>query len=169
MKTFRNNRAFSLVELMVVVAIISVLAAIAIPRFRTFQAKARQAEAKTNLAHLFTLEESYHGDNDIYVELSATSCCSQGNSLGFYIAGGCCAGQRPANVRYMYSVNVPGADGSATTSFTAIAISEDGTSNKVSPGCPADQWSMDQDQHLTPVNDSVVTCGEPASAAPASH
>ena len=64
--SWSKQSGFSLVELMVVVAIIGVLASLAVPRFKTFQAKARQAEAKTNLAHLYTLQQSFHADYDTY-------------------------------------------------------------------------------------------------------
>src|SRR3712207_9241843 len=50
----RKNRGFTLIELMIVVAIIGILAAIAIPNFIRFQARARQSEANTNLKSLFT-------------------------------------------------------------------------------------------------------------------
>lgn len=40
----KNNKGFSLIELMVVVAIIAILSTIAIPSYQTFQAKARQKE-----------------------------------------------------------------------------------------------------------------------------
>jgi prepilin-type N-terminal cleavage/methylation domain-containing protein len=50
----RNPRGFTLIELMIVVAIIGILAAIAIPNFIRFQARARQSEATSNLKTLFT-------------------------------------------------------------------------------------------------------------------
>ena len=50
----KNARGFTLIELMIVVAIIGILAAIAIPNFLRFQARARQSEANSNLKTLFT-------------------------------------------------------------------------------------------------------------------
>ena len=59
-------RAFSLVELMVVVAIMGVLAAIAIPNFRKYQARASQAEAKTSLSSLYIAMQNFKGEWQIY-------------------------------------------------------------------------------------------------------
>ncbi|MBI5197285.1 MAG: dolichyl-phosphate-mannose--protein mannosyltransferase [Nitrospirae bacterium] len=52
---------------MIVVAIIGILAAIAIPNFMRFQAKSKQSEAKTNLGAIGTTAESWRSENDTYV------------------------------------------------------------------------------------------------------
>ena len=69
-KLRRNRKGFTLIELMIVVAIIGILAAIAIPNFLKFQAKSRTTEARTNLGAIFTGETSYYGESNTYGNFS---------------------------------------------------------------------------------------------------
>jgi len=73
MKKFHNRKGgFTLIELMIVVAIIGILAAIAIPNFLRFQLKAKSSEGKTNLAAIRTAEESYYAEFGLYVSAFET-------------------------------------------------------------------------------------------------
>lgn len=65
-KKMHDHKGFTLIELMIVVAIIGILAAIAIPNFLKYQAKSKQSEAKTNLKGVFTAQISYFGENNGY-------------------------------------------------------------------------------------------------------
>ena len=65
--THKRRGGFTLIELMIVVAIIGILAAIAIPNFLRFQLRAKSSEGKTNLAAIRTAEESYFAEYGIYV------------------------------------------------------------------------------------------------------
>jgi len=62
----RSQAGFSLVELMVVVAIIGILASLAIPSIGKYMAKARQSEAKTQLASLYTAEKAFYAEYTAY-------------------------------------------------------------------------------------------------------
>jgi type IV pilus assembly protein PilA len=63
------SKGFTLIELMIVVAIIGILAAIAIPNFLKFQCKAKQSEAKTGLKAVYTTQLAYSGEFGAYLNL----------------------------------------------------------------------------------------------------
>jgi type IV pilus assembly protein PilA len=66
LKTLKRQDGFTLVELMVVVAIIGLLSAVAIPNFQKYQVRAKTAEAKLQLSAIYTAEASFFADYNIY-------------------------------------------------------------------------------------------------------
>src|SRR5258705_5436848 len=69
-KQLKGQKGFTLIELMIVVAIIGILAAIAIPNFLQYQLKSRQSEAKTNLQAINTSEVSFQAERGCYVGIA---------------------------------------------------------------------------------------------------
>jgi prepilin-type N-terminal cleavage/methylation domain-containing protein len=153
----KKSQGFSLIELMIVVAIITVLAMQAIPRFAKFQAKARQAEGQTNLSAIYTLQESFFAANGRYgaafanigLQAGGGANCPAGNDIGFSIRP-CVAGK----VNYTYS-NTPGGG----TAFTATAQTGAGANNRIMPGCAqADTWTINEARNLVATVNSVTAC-----------
>jgi len=118
-KMLKNNKGFTLIELMIVVAIIGILAAIAIPNFMSYQCKAKQAEAKRVLGNLRVLQEAYFAEYDTYANSTG--------ALGATTPKG--------DPRYTYTVS-----GDAN-GFTATATASDGSLN-------GDVWTVDEDANL---------------------
>lgn len=87
LKSRKSQAGFSLVELMVVVAIIGVLASIAVPSINKYLAKARQTEAKTQLSALYTSEKAFFAEYTAYdVRFAAVGYSPEGQlryNIGF--------------------------------------------------------------------------------------
>jgi len=74
----RDETGFTLIELMVVVLIMGILMAIAIPTFLSTQGSANDSSAKSNVTNVLTSEKAYFEDNTVYLD-AATG--ATGNSL----------------------------------------------------------------------------------------
>jgi prepilin-type N-terminal cleavage/methylation domain-containing protein len=92
-RVLKGPQGFTLIELMIVVAIIGILAAVAIPNFMRYQAKSKQAEAKINLGAIWTHATSaLAAQNGSYV-------ISNLDQLGYGVTGA---------TRYSYWYDVSG-------------------------------------------------------------
>ena len=86
-KFHKNSKGFTLIELMIVVVIIGILAALAIPRFMRATTKSKQTEGKSILKQIYVMERAYRQEFDTYH--------SNLDTIGVEI---------PANVRYSYVI-----------------------------------------------------------------
>ncbi len=122
----RLTRGFTLIELMIVVAIIGILALIAIPNFMKFQAKAKQSEAKTNLKAFYTAAKSNFAESNTYACARCNWLPEKGNLYKYQVnatssddvagSGGCTAqGATAAQATNAFTATAAGNIDSDTT------------------------------------------------------
>ncbi|MDY6855844.1 MAG: prepilin-type N-terminal cleavage/methylation domain-containing protein [Thermodesulfobacteriota bacterium] len=119
-RLIRFQKGFALIELMVVVCLVAILSALAIPNYLNYQCQAKQIEVKRNLGQLFTMEVAYRSENGKYSNNLAL--------IGWSITG---------QGRYSYSITM-----ATSTLFTARA------SANLDNDLIVDTWVMDNFKNL---------------------
>ena len=173
----KKNQGFSLVELMVVVAIIGIIATIAVPNFLKFQAKAKQSNAKTELSGIYTAEKAFFTEFATYhvnlpyigyvpdgVPLDASNCPNTSSSWPTrYYDTGFSAGGSHATVSGLSSQPCGNSDANGVNYFgrssndaangltgaTASSSAFTAAAAGSVSGSAADVWTIDQNKSLT--------------------
>ena len=115
-KMMRKNEGFTLIELMIVIAIIGILAAIAIPQFSAYRTRSYNSAAEADIRNAATAQEAYYVDNQTYKQDPLGLI---GSNYGFYTTA---------------NVAVTGGAGATQYTMTALHSSGNKTYTLVGPG-----------------------------------
>jgi len=157
-----KSGAFTLIELMIVVVIISFLAVLAVPQLSRYKAKAYQAEVAVNLASLHTAQQTFFAQNGFY-----TNVLLGENGLGWRPTGYQESGK--SNFHYTYGFNFPGAQegvhyfvgklGAPVTSLGSTNAAKDGfiacAAGDVMGKNAVDVWQIDENRNIKHTQNGV--------------
>jgi type IV pilus assembly protein PilA len=107
----KDDEGFTLVELLVVIMVIGILGAIALPNFLNQDVKAKQSEAKQNIALVNKAQNAYRAENSTFA-----------NSFDALALGSITGGATGSTVNYIYAItgNIDNATILGTTTDTAL-------------------------------------------------
>ena len=158
-----NKKGFTLIELMIVVAIIGILAAIAIPNFLKFQAKSKQSEAKTNLKAIYTAQTGYYGEFSTYNTFDRINWSPVGDARYSYGLGDI-SGIRAASGGYPGPGSldeIAGSSGGSWSGSPTLVTSDNnftaGAWGNVDNDTTMDRWSVNDNNILTNNTDDVAS------------
>jgi prepilin-type N-terminal cleavage/methylation domain-containing protein len=136
----KNDRGFTLIELMIVVVIIGILAAMAVPRFMSANTKSKQAEAMNILKQVYSMEQAYRQEHDTYWGNGVTASAAAPTAFNQIHV------DIMASARYSYSIV------SATNSFTCTA-----TSGILDDDATLDTWTIDETGDLVAISNDAIS------------
>jgi type IV pilus assembly protein PilA len=122
-----HEEGFTLIELLIVIVIIGILLAIAVPSYLGFKDRANKRAAQSDLREAIPVAEAYYSDKGAYTGmttgamLSIDSGLSDKVSVGALSAGGYCLSATVGNA--IWSVHGPGATWYKASTCTGSAVS----------------------------------------------
>lgn len=125
----KSQNGFTLVELMIVVVIVSILAAIAMPAYTNYTIRGKIPDATSNLAAKRVQMEQYFQDNHTYNGVTPPTACNNDTTSSQYFTFSCAAGTLTATT---YTIQAVGSG--AMTGFT-YTIDQD--NNKQTTAAPS--------------------------------
>lgn len=134
----KKLRGFSLIELMIVVAIVGLLAKVALPMYSTYMARGKVVEAQSALTSARVVMEQYYQDHRAY-DAAGTPCVANWPAASAYFTYGCVP---TASTYTITATNVANQGLGAAGSYVYTIDSNNNKATAASPGgnTSANSW-----------------------------
>lgn len=160
-----NKRGFTLIELMIVVAVIGILAAIAIPAYIGQQRNAARTEAHANLQNLRLLEEQFMAERGYYSPCNGAAQATCDNPMVFPITLGVPFKDHPTNAFDTADTNNRGLIARGGAAANAIDGNDALPGFKPGSGLQFSYWIVNG-QRITNTNTTPPTAANIAAGDP---
>lgn len=126
MQTLKYTKGFTLLELMIAVAVLGILLAIAVPNYMEYVTKSRRAEAESDMLQIRLGLEKWRANNNSYSATLANADFTDNNDYYNYVIQKNSGGGAPDGSNYYIKATAQGVQATRDAACTPLSLDQSG-------------------------------------------